>query len=93
LRGAHARSLVFPRLEKDTRERDPLDWAESFGHQGIASILVADRTNDGAAAETAVRQIQAAYERERSGGDVQLAADFQARLTQAQAIRDRLKGQ
>ena len=47
-------------LEERTRDRVPLDWAESFGNQGVAMMLIADRTNDGALAETAVRQIEAA---------------------------------
>ena len=47
-------------LEERTRERVPLDWAASFGNQGVAMMLIADRTNDGAMAETAVQQIQAA---------------------------------
>ena len=55
-------------------------------------MLIADRTNDSSMAETALQQIETAYEMERSGGDMQLAADFQALLTKAQAIRDRLKG-
>ncbi len=75
-----------------TQERVPLDWAESLGGQGVAMMLIADRTNDGAVADAAVRQIQTAYETERSGGDQQLSADFQTQLTKAQAIRDRLKG-
>ncbi len=44
------------------------DWAASFGNQGVALMLIADRTNDAALAETAVQQIETAYETERSGG-------------------------
>jgi hypothetical protein len=79
-------------LEERTRERAPLDWAASFGGQGAAMMLIADRTNDAAMAETAVQQIEAAYETLRDGGDDYLSAQFQAQLTKAQAIRDRLKG-
>jgi len=56
-------------------------------------MLIADRTSDGAVAQTAVQQIQTAYETARFGGHEQLSAYFQARLTKAKAIRDRLKGQ
>ena len=47
-------------LEEWTRERDPLDWAASLGNQGVALMLIADRTNDVVVAETAVRQIETA---------------------------------
>ena len=49
-------------LEERTRERVPLDWADSLGNQGVALVLIADRTNDVVVAETAVRQIETAYE-------------------------------
>jgi tetratricopeptide (TPR) repeat protein len=78
-------------LEERTRERVPLDWAASFGSQGVAMMLIADRTNDGALAETAVRQMAVAYEALRDGGQEAWAAMFEAQLTSAQAIRDRLK--
>jgi tetratricopeptide (TPR) repeat protein len=79
-------------LEERTRDRVPLEWAASFGNQGEALMLIADRANDGARAETAVEQIQAAVETLRSGGQQQWAAEFEAKLPKAQAIRDRLKG-
>ncbi len=31
-------------LEERTRERVPLEWAASFGNQGVAMMLIADRT-------------------------------------------------
>jgi len=80
-------------LTERTRERVPLDWAASFGGQGVALMLIADRTNDGAVADAAVRQIETAYETERSGGQEQWAAFCEGQLTKAQAIRDRLNGQ
>jgi len=80
-------------LEERTRERVPLDWAASLGNQGVALMLIADRANDAARAETAVTQIETAYETCRDGGQQQWAAYFEARLPEAQAIRDRLKGQ
>jgi hypothetical protein len=79
-------------LEESTRERVPLQWAASSGNQGVAMMLIADRTNDGALAETAVQQVQAAYETLRDGGHEQWAAYYQEQLPKAQAIRDRLKG-
>jgi hypothetical protein len=79
-------------LEERTRERVPLDWAATFGNQGLAMMVIADRTNDGALAETAVTQVAVAYETMRDGGHSQGAAMFKADLTKAQAIRDRLKG-
>ena len=79
-------------LKEKPRDRVPLSWAASFGNQGIAMMLIADRTNDVAMAETAVQQIETAYETERSGGQNAWAAEFEALLPKAQAIRDRLKG-
>ena len=70
----------------------PLDWAASFGNQGIAMMLIADRTRDAALADTALRQIEAALDATRAGGDEWRAANLQTQLTKAQAIRDRLKG-
>jgi hypothetical protein len=79
-------------LKERTRERVPLGWAETFGNQGITMMIIADRTNDGALAETAMTQVVMAYETMRDGGHSQGAALFKADLTKAQAIRDRLKG-
>ena len=78
-------------LEESTRERFPLAWAASFGCQGIGLMLIAARTNDAALAQNAVRQIEAAYETAREGGQEQSAAVFQERLVQARTIRDRLR--
>jgi tetratricopeptide (TPR) repeat protein len=77
-------------LEELPRERVPLDWAEGFGGQGVALVLIADRTNDAATAEIAVSQIETACEALRSGGQQELSAYFEAQLTKARAIRDRL---
>lgn len=74
------------------RERVPLDWAGSLGNQGLALALIADRTNDGALAETAFQQIQTARETLGDGGQQRWADIFQTQLTTAQAIRDWLKG-
>jgi tetratricopeptide (TPR) repeat protein len=79
-------------LEERTRDRVPLDWATTLGNQGEALMYIADRTHDAAMAERAVGQIKTAYEAERAGGDRVLAADFEERLPEAQAILDRLRG-
>jgi tetratricopeptide (TPR) repeat protein len=79
-------------LEEWTRDRSPLPWVASFGGQGVAMILIADRTNNAALAEVAAQQIEASYETLRSGGNEALAAFYQARLPGVLAIRDRLKG-
>jgi hypothetical protein len=55
-------------------------------------MLIADRTKDGALAQTAVTQIAAAYGTLRDGGQQQWAAYYQTQLPNAQAILDRLKG-
>ena len=60
--------------------------------RGIAQMLIADRANDCALAETAARRIEAALATTHSGGHQQLSAYFHAELTKAQAIRDRLRG-
>jgi hypothetical protein len=70
-----------------------LQWAQSIGNQGLATALIADRTNDSALAETGVQQIEAALEMIRSGGQERAAASWEAPLHKVQAIRDRLKGQ
>ena len=77
-------------LEERTRERVPLAWAASLGNQGVALMLIADRTSDPVVGDAAVRQIETAYEMLRSGGQEQWSAYFEAQLTKARAIRDRL---
>jgi hypothetical protein len=77
-------------LEERTRDQVPLDWAQSYGSQGVAIMVIADRTNDAAAADIAMSQIETAYETLRSGGDEGPSAYFEAQLTKARAIRDRL---
>jgi hypothetical protein len=55
-------------------------------------MLIADRTNDGVLAETAVQQIQTAYQTLHDGGNEYQSVQLQMQLPKAQAIRDRLKG-
>jgi hypothetical protein len=49
-------------LKEWTRERVPLDWAMSFGNEGVALMLSAERRGDAAVAETALSQINTAFE-------------------------------
>lgn len=53
--------------------------------------LIADRTNSAELAETAVKQIEAAYEATRDGEQQQWAAFYEGQLPEAQAIRDQLE--
>jgi hypothetical protein len=77
-------------LKVRTPAEIPLAWAASFGNQGIAKTLLAERTRDHALAETATKQIEAAYQTARSGGDEPWAAYFETQLSKAQAICDQL---
>ena len=69
------------------------EWAASFGNQGVAMMLIADRTNDGALAETAVSadrdSLRDVRDRRRSSNGRQYS---RSNCRSAQAIRDRLKG-
>jgi hypothetical protein len=69
----------------------PLDWAASFGNEGIALILLAERRGDVAMAETAVRQIDTAFETMRESGPAQNAAEFELMLLNARALVARLR--
>jgi hypothetical protein len=79
-------------LMEQTRERAPLDWAVSFGSQGVTLMLLAQRVKDAPMAQRAVLQIEAAFKTLRGGGDAPLAAYYEARLPEARRIRDALKG-
>jgi hypothetical protein len=61
-------------LKEWTRERGPLDWATSFGSQGVALMLLAERMKDAPMAQTAVLQIEAAFKTLRDGGHAPFAA-------------------
>ena len=80
-------------LKEYTRERVPLDWAEGFGNEGVALILLAERRGDAAMAETALSQIDRAFEALRGGGDVPRAAYYEQQLPRARALVARLRGQ
>ena len=64
-------------LKEQTRERVPLDWARSFGNEGVALMLVAERRGDAAMAETALSQINAASQTMRDGGHARDAAYYE----------------
>jgi hypothetical protein len=65
---------------------------EELWRSGVALMLIADRTDAAAMAETAVRQIETAHETARLWGQEQWASYFELQLAKAQAIRDRLGG-
>ena len=80
-------------LKERTRERAPLDWAFSFGNGGVTLLLLAERRGDAAMAETALRQINAAFETMRDSGNTRMAAYYEQQLSRARAIVARLRGQ
>lgn len=77
-------------LEERARDRVPLDWAMSEGGQGVALMLLAQRLNDATKAKEAVQQIEVAVVTLRDGGNTSAAADYQAQLSKACALADRL---
>jgi tetratricopeptide (TPR) repeat protein len=79
-------------LKERTRGRVPLDWAASFGNEGIALMFVAERRRDASMAETALSQINMAFETMRDGDDAPNAAYYERRLSRARAIIARLRG-
>jgi hypothetical protein len=80
-------------LKERTRERTPLDWATSFGNEGITMMLLAERRRDAAMAETALSQINEAFETTRNGGNAPSAAYYERQLPRARALVVRLRGQ
>jgi len=80
-------------LKERTRERVPLDWAMSFGNEGVALMLLAERRRDTAMAKTALSQINTAFETMRGGGHAAHAAFYEQQLPAARALVARLRGQ
>jgi hypothetical protein len=68
----------------------PLDWAQSLGRQGIALMLIAERRDDAVMAETALSNINMAFETMRDGGDAR-GAFYEGKLAQARATVARLR--
>jgi tetratricopeptide (TPR) repeat protein len=79
-------------MKEWTRERVPLDWAMNFGNQGVVLMLLAQRRGDAAIAETALSQINAAFETMSDGGNAPSAAFYKQQLPRARAIVARLRG-
>jgi tetratricopeptide (TPR) repeat protein len=77
-------------LEERTRDRAPLDWAVSTGNQGIALMLLAVRLGDATRAQMAIRTIEVAFEITRNGGYAPAAAHYEAALSKAQILFNRL---
>ena len=77
-------------LKERTRERVPLAWAASFGNEGVVLMLLAERSRDATMAETALSQIDTAFETMRGGGDVASAAYYEQQLPRARDLVARL---
>ena len=70
----------------------PLLWATSFGNEGVALMLLAERRADAVMAKTALSQINTAFETMRDGGNAPGAAFYERQLPRARAIVVRLRG-
>ena len=79
-------------LKEWTLERMPLRWAFSFGNEGVALMLLAERRGDAAMAETALGQINVAFETLRDGSNAPGAVYYERQLPKARAIVARLRG-
>jgi hypothetical protein len=55
-------AIAAEALKERTRERVPPDWATSFGYEGIALMFLAERRGDAVMADTALSQINRAFE-------------------------------
>src|SRR6516225_4765249 len=79
-------------LKEQTRERGPLDWAMTQNNLGLALMFLAVRRQDAAMAETALSQINTAFETMRDSGHAPNAAHYEQLLPAARAIVARLRG-
>jgi tetratricopeptide (TPR) repeat protein len=79
-------------LKERTRERVPFHWAVSFGSEGVALTLLAERWRDAVMAETALSQINTAFETLHDSGNASSAAYYERQLPRARAIVVRLRG-
>jgi hypothetical protein len=70
----------------------PLKWATTFGDEGTALMLLAERRRDAAMAKNALSRINTAFETMRDGGDALKAAFYEEKLHRARAIVARLGG-
>ena len=64
----------------------------SFGNEGVALTLLAERKGDISMAETALSQINAAFETMRDGGNAARAAYYRRQFLMAHATVAKLRG-
>jgi hypothetical protein len=69
----------------------PLDWAMSIGNQGVAKMILAEQKKRPRDGWDGLKQIEAALEVTRAGGHAPNAVFYEARLTEARALLERLK--
>jgi hypothetical protein len=79
-------------LKEWTRERVPLDWASSLGNEGVVLMRLAKRRGDATMAETALSQINTAFQTMRDGGHALNASTLERQLPAARALVARLRG-
>jgi hypothetical protein len=77
-------------LEEWTRERAPLDWAMSFGNQGVAMRILAERKSSLPLAKQALAQIEAARDVSRQGGHAPNAAYCEKQAVIARTLVEKL---
>lgn len=77
-------------LQEYTRDRVPLDWAMSWGNQGVALSHLAERQADKAKAMQAPVQITEAEADLRAGGHEPFADYCAAQIPEVQAVINRL---
>jgi hypothetical protein len=80
-------------LKEQPRERAPIGWTTSIGHQGVVLALLADRRRDIAMAETAVKQISEAFRVMRDTTYSLDAPYFERQLAKARDSLARLRRQ
>lgn len=79
-------------LQVRTRERAPFDWAMSWGNQGIVMMRLAEQRRDTDMAESAIRQIEDAFNTMREGGNSSDAVYFERQLKLARTRDKRFRG-
>ena len=78
-------------LEEITRQRVPLDWAQTTGNLGVTFMSLAQRKRDPAMARTAVVQIEVARDALTAVGDFR-AGHFEEQLTMARSVAKQVQG-
>jgi hypothetical protein len=69
----------------------PLDWAMSIGNQGVAKMILAEQKKNPAMAGTALSRSRQRWKSRALEGHAPNAAFYEARLTEARALLERLK--